>query len=183
MKNVDTDMIIPAKFLTSIERQGFGDKLFKVLKEEDPNFPFNLPEGKSRSILVTEENFGCGSSREHAVWALLDHGIKVIVAPSFSDIFSSNAAKNGLLLIKVPREVLQTWKNLCPIADWELTSDLAAKILSTNFSRSYHFSIDDFTRHCFLQGLDTFDYLYSQLQGIKDFKARQNIFLDNQGTL
>ena len=108
MKDIDTDLIIPAQYLTSISRAGYGQNLFRRLKDGDPNFPFNLPKYKGAEILVADENFGCGSSREHAVWALRDAGIKAVVCKSFADIFYNNSAKNGLVLVKLPADVVDS---------------------------------------------------------------------------
>src|SRR3989339_483827 len=104
LKNIDTDMIIPAQFLTRVTKEGFGENLFQRLRENDKNFPLNLKKYINAKIIIADENFGCGSSREHAAWALVEYGIKVIIAPSFADIFKSNSAKNGLVLIELERE-------------------------------------------------------------------------------
>ena len=104
LNNVDTDMIIPAQFLTSISRDGYGENAFRRLRDEDPNFPLSQERYKGAEVLVVGENFGCGSSREHAVWALMGAGLKAIIGKSFADIFRSNSGKNGLLLIELPEE-------------------------------------------------------------------------------
>ncbi|MCL4143012.1 UNVERIFIED_CONTAM: hypothetical protein GTU68_040436, partial [Idotea baltica] len=104
--NIDTDMIIPANFMTSTSRDGYAKNVFRRLRDQDENFPFNLDKYKDASIIVSGDNFGCGSSREHAVWALVGWGIKVIIAPSFADIFASNSGKNGLVLVTLSKNII-----------------------------------------------------------------------------
>lgn len=173
MKDVDTDLIIPAQFLTSISKDGYGANVFRHLRDNDPNFPINRKEFDGASILVTDSNFGCGSSREHAVWALTGAGFKVVIAKSFSDIFYNNSAKNALLLVvledKVVDEILQSAKN----ADYEVTVDLESQTVVLPDGRSYKFEYDQFRKHCMLNGLDDIEYIRSHTADIQEFRNRQ----------
>ncbi|MCC6977265.1 MAG: 3-isopropylmalate dehydratase small subunit [Candidatus Melainabacteria bacterium] len=173
MKDVDTDLIIPAQFLTSISKDGYGANVFRRLRDNDPNFPINRKEFDGASILVTDSNFGCGSSREHAVWALTGAGFKVVIAKSFSDIFYNNSAKNALLLVvledKVVDEILQSAKN----ADYEVTVDLESQTVVLPDGRSYKFEYDQFRKHCMLNGLDDIEYIRSHTADIQEFRNRQ----------
>ncbi|MBA3858544.1 MAG: 3-isopropylmalate dehydratase small subunit [Cyanobacteria bacterium PR.3.49] len=173
MKDVDTDLIIPAQFLTSISKDGYGANLFRRLRDNDPNFPMNRKEFDGASILVTDSNFGCGSSREHAVWALTGAGIKVVIAKSFSDIFYNNSAKNALLLVvledKVVDEILQSAKN----ADYEVTVDLESQTVTLPDGSSHKFEYDQFRKHCMLNGLDDIEYIRSHASEIQEFRNRQ----------
>lgn len=173
MKDVDTDLIIPAQFLTSISRQGFGQHLFKRLRESDVNFPFNNPEYTGAQILVTDSNFGCGSSREHAVWALYDAGIRVIVAKSFADIFFNNSAKNGLLLVTLPDETVDSILNHAQTEDYTLTVDLENQQVRLPDNSAVEFSYDPFRKHCLLNGHDDIDYILSHRAVIETFRERQ----------
>jgi len=167
--NVDTDMIIPKQFLKSIKRTGFGKNLFDELRYLDegkpdqdcskrplnPDFVLNQPRYRNASILLARRNFGCGSSREHAPWALEDYGFRVIIAPSFADIFYNNCFKNGLLPIVLDEEIVdrlfqETYDN----EGYELTVDLEARTVTTPSGESFSFEVDDFRRHCLLNGLD-----------------------------
>lgn len=159
MKDVDTDMIIPAQHLTQINRDGFGQFLFERLKANDQQFVFNQPRYKNSHILLTESNFGCGSSREHAVWALQQAGIQVIIAPSFSDIFFSNSAKNGLLLISLPTKAIEELFKSAEKTDLRLTVNLEEQTIRDDSGIDYSFDYDPFRKTCLLQGLDDMDYL------------------------
>ncbi|WP_296675807.1 3-isopropylmalate dehydratase small subunit [Novosphingobium sp.] len=150
-KNVDTDVIIPAKWLKTITRDGLGRGAFESLREDPANL-FDSPEYTGSPILIAGDNFGCGSSREHAAWALLDLGIKAVIAPSFSDIFSSNAFKNGILTVVLPQDAidrLMTVARTDPIA-----IDLEQQSVTTPFQDRFRFEIDAFRKHCLLDGLD-----------------------------
>ena len=155
--NVDTDQIIPKQFLKRTERTGYGDCLFfdwrfDSLGRANPDFPLNSPQYAGASILLAGRNFGCGSSREHAVWALRDYGFRCIIAPSFADIFAGNSAKNGLLTVRLPATEIARL-NPGDATRIHLTVDLERCLLSSDgYSRS--FAIDDFSRGCLLQGLD-----------------------------
>src|SRR2546428_2063396 len=158
--NVDTDQIIPKQFLKRVERTGFGEFLFydwRFLAEgqPDPSFPLNEPRYQGASILVTGKNFGCGSSREHAPWALADYGFRAIIAPSFADIFANNCMKNGLLPVTLgEEEVAAVVENALTIDNYELTVDLERRTVTDSRGFSASFAIDDFQRHCLIEGLD-----------------------------
>ncbi len=158
--NVDTDQIIPKQFLKRIERTGFGqfafyDWRFNQDGSQNSDFVLNQPRYKQASVLVTAKNFGCGSSREHAPWALADYGFKVIIAPTFADIFYNNSLKNGLLLVKLTEpEVNQLLARASEIEGYRLTIDLEQKQVHDDHGFSASFEIDDFRRRCLLEGLD-----------------------------
>jgi 3-isopropylmalate/(R)-2-methylmalate dehydratase small subunit len=159
--NVDTDQIIPKQFLKRIERTGFGQFLFFDWRFEDdgatpnPAFELNAPGYKGATILVAGKNFGCGSSREHAPWALLDYGFRAIVSPSFADIFFNNCYKNGVLPITQPEDVVyKIMKNAQTKPGYALTIDLESQTLSDSEGLSVSFDVDPFRRHCLLNGLD-----------------------------
>jgi 3-isopropylmalate/(R)-2-methylmalate dehydratase small subunit len=158
--NVDTDQIIPKQFLKRIERTGFGEFLFfdwRYLPSSQPNpsFVLNQSRYKGASILVTGKNFGCGSSREHAPWALLEYGFRVIIAPSFADIFANNCLKNGMLpIIFQDREVAQIIALAQETDGYKLSVDLERQVVEDDRGRSLAFSIGEFQRYCLLEGLD-----------------------------
>jgi len=167
--NVDTDMIIPKQFLKSIKRTGFGPNLFDALRYFDegqpdqdssqrpvnPDFVLNQQRYQSASILLARSNFGCGSSREHAPWALEDFGFRAIVAPSFADIFYNNCFKNGLLPIVLDAKIIDSlFDEVESREGYELSVDLEAKIVTSPSGQVYEFDVDDFRRHCLLNGLD-----------------------------
>jgi len=173
LDNVDTDMIIPAQFMTSISREGYGRHLFHRLRSQDPHFPFNLARFQGSGILVAGENFGCGSSREHAVWALMDWGIKTVIAKSFADIFSGNAGKNGLLLVKLPPGEVDAIAAAAQEPGLELTVDLEAQTISSRERAWGCFDCEPFLKHCLLNGMDDIDYILSFKPEIEAFRARQ----------
>ena len=151
LKNVDTDLIIPAKWLKTISREGLGRGAFEAVRE-DPANVFDQPQFAGAPILVAGDNFGCGSSREHAAWALLDMGIKAVIAPSFSDIFSGNAFKNGILTVVLPQDAVD---RLLEVAATDpVTIDLEAQTVTTPFQDRFTFEIDPFRKACLLDGLD-----------------------------
>lgn len=158
--NVDTDQIIPKQFLKRIERAGFGEFLFhdwRYLPDGKPNssFPLNQPRYRGASILVTGKNFGCGSSREHAPWALADFGFRAIIAPSFADIFANNCFKNGLLPVVLPQsQVAELGGRAQESKDYQLTVNLETGIVTDVQGFSAIFAIDEFQRQCLLEGLD-----------------------------
>src|SRR5437660_2331649 len=158
--NVDTDQIIPKQFLKRVERTGFGEFLFydwRFLAEgqPDPSFPLNEPRYQGASILVAGKNFGCGSSREHAPWALADYGFRAIIAPSYADIFANNCFKNGLLPVLLKDdEVAEVMRRARDIEGYQLTVDLERRIVEDTQGFSASFTIEDFQRHCLLEGLD-----------------------------
>lgn len=150
-KNVDTDVIIPAHWLKTITREGLGRGAFETLRQ-DPDNLFDSAEYAGSPILIAGDNFGCGSSREHAAWALLDLGIKAVIAPSFSDIFSGNAFKNGILTVVLPQDQVD---RLLEVAKTDpVHIDLENQVVTTPFQDRFEFEIDPFRKHCLLNGLD-----------------------------
>jgi 3-isopropylmalate/(R)-2-methylmalate dehydratase small subunit len=158
--NVDTDQIIPKQFLKRIERTGFGEFLFfdwRYLDDGSPNpdFELNAPGAQGASILIANKNFGCGSSREHAPWALQQYGIRAVVAPSFADIFYNNCFKNGLLPVTLPQEKIdQLLARAKETPNYQLTVDLEAQVVHDEGDFEAVFKVDPFRRHCLLNGLD-----------------------------
>jgi len=158
--NVDTDQIIPKQFLKRVERTGFGQFLFYDWRfasdgQTDPSFPLNDPHYRGASILIAGKNFGCGSSREHAPWALADFGFRAIIAPSFADIFANNCMKNGLLpIVLSDDEVSELMRRGRDISAYEVTVDLENKSVTDAAGFSARFQIADFQRYCLLEGLD-----------------------------
>lgn len=150
-KNVDTDVIIPAHWLKTITRDGLGKGAFETLRA-DPDNLFDSDAFKGAPILIAGDNFGCGSSREHAAWALLDLGIKAVIAPSFSDIFSGNAFKNGILTVVLPQAAID---RLMQVAQTDpIHLDLENQVVTTPFQDRFAFEIDPFRKHCLIEGLD-----------------------------
>jgi 3-isopropylmalate/(R)-2-methylmalate dehydratase small subunit len=158
--NIDTDQIIPKQFLKRIERTGFGEFLFHDWRHLpdgrlDQSFVLNDPKYSDASILVTGKNFGCGSSREHAPWALADYGFRAIIAPSFADIFANNCLKNGLLPVTVKElDVAEILRLAGEIERYELTIDLESRLVTDTKNFSVSFPINDFQRYCLMEGLD-----------------------------
>ena len=179
--NVDTDMIIPARFLKTIKRTGLGADLFSTLRfNEDGSdreeFVLNKSAYKDAKILIAGENFGCGSSREHAPWALLDYGIKCIIAPSFADIFYNNSAKNGILLIQLPKEeVNKLMENAERGANAKLSIDLEAQEITGSDDDVIKFEVNEFKKHCLLNGLDDISLTMQKNDEINDYEARLKI--------
>jgi 3-isopropylmalate/(R)-2-methylmalate dehydratase small subunit len=185
--NVDTDAIIPKQFLKSIKRSGFGPNAFdewRYLDRGEPgvdnsnrplnkDFVLNQPRYQGASVLLTRENFGCGSSREHAPWALEDYGFKVIIAPSFADIFFNNCFKNGMLPIVLSAEIVDAlFKQVTANEGYALNVDLAAQTVSTPDGKAYPFEVDAFRKHCLLNGLDDIGLTMQQQDKIKAFEAK-----------
>jgi 3-isopropylmalate dehydratase small subunit len=166
--NVDTDLIIPARFLKSLTREGLGRGAFAALREQ-PDNPFDRNAGAP--ILVAGENFGCGSSREHAPWALLDLGIRVVIAPSFADIFAGNSFKNGLLLVQLPREAVD---RLMAVAaeGLPITVDLESQTVTTPYQDRFDFPIDPFRKQCLLDGLDEIALTLAEADALAAHEAR-----------
>ena len=151
LKNIDTDVIIPAEWLKTISRSGLGKGAFEALRK-DPDNMFDSADYAGAPILIAGDNFGCGSSREHAAWALADLGIKSVIAPSFSDIFSGNAFKNGILTVVLPQEAVD---RLLEVAKTDtIHIDLENQVVTTPFQDRFPFEIDPFRKHCLLNGLD-----------------------------
>jgi 3-isopropylmalate/(R)-2-methylmalate dehydratase small subunit len=151
-KNVDTDVIIPAKWLKTITRDGLGEGAFETVREVEGNV-FDDPAYKGSPILIAGDNFGCGSSREHAAWAIGDLGIRVVLAPSYSDIFSGNAVKNGILPVVLPQEAIDRLMEVAREGS-PITVDLETQTVTTQYQDRFAFDIDPFRKHCLLNGLD-----------------------------
>jgi 3-isopropylmalate/(R)-2-methylmalate dehydratase small subunit len=171
--NIDTDQIIPARFLKTISKEGLGGQLFNDWRYESdgtpkPDFVLNKPESKAKQILLAGDNFGCGSSREHAPWALTQYGFRAVISTSFADIFKQNALKNSLLPIIVPREI---HAELFANPDWSLEIDLAAQTLTLPDGRKITFPVDGFSKHCLLEGIDELGYILQQEASIQAFEA------------
>ena len=168
--NVDTDVIIPARWLKTISRQGLGRGAFETVRAEAGNV-FDNPAYVGASILIAGENFGCGSSREHAAWALADLGIKAVIAPSFSDIFSGNAFKNGILTVELPRAAVD---RLMEVARTDpISIDLEAQTVTTRFQDRFAFEIDPFRKHCLLKGLDEVGLTLAMDARISAYEAKR----------
>jgi len=176
--NVDTDQIIPKQFLKRIERTGFGQFLFYDWRfdadgKKNADFVLDQPRYKGASILVAEKNFGCGSSREHAVWALADFGFRAVISSSFADIFANNGTKNGFLTIQLNEsEVAELLRHAREVAGYELTIDLERCEVSDGHGFRAKFPIDEFVRHCLLNGLDDIGLTLQHEQEIAAYEAR-----------
>ena len=170
MDNIDTDLIIPAQYLTNTNKTGYGPHLFQRLKEKDSHFIFNQPAFKDSNILISKKSFGCGSSREHAVWALLEAGVEAVIAVSFADIFANNSHKNGLVLITLPETTIQSMLSLANNADYYLSIDIQKMIITSSMHPDIGFDLDPFSQYCFMNGLDDLDYLLAHQQTILNFK-------------
>ncbi|MDQ6966117.1 MAG: 3-isopropylmalate dehydratase small subunit [Mariprofundaceae bacterium] len=186
--NVDTDAIIPKQFLKSIRRTGYGPFLFDEWRYEDrgepgmdctnrplnKGFVFNQPRYKGASILLARENFGCGSSREHAPWAILDYGFTCVIAPTFADIFYNNCFKNGILPIRLDADVVDRLFAACAAQEgYALTVDLQTKSVTTPDGDVIVFDVDEFRRHCLLNGLDDIGLTLIQSDAIRVYEAKR----------
>jgi 3-isopropylmalate/(R)-2-methylmalate dehydratase small subunit len=172
--NVDTDQIIPKQFLKRIERTGYGEFLFFDWRQ-DADFEINQPRYKGSQILVAAKNFGCGSSREHAAWALSDFGFRCVIAPSFADIFHSNAGKNGILLFTLPEDQVQTLLDRAAGTEgYKLTVSLEDETLRDDQGFSAKFSIDPFRRYCLLEGLDDIGLTLRHAAELDQFEQSHN---------
>lgn len=186
--NVDTDAIIPKQYLKSIKRAGFGPNLFddwryldpgapdadNSSRRKNPDFVLNQPQYAGASVLLARENFGCGSSREHAVWALTDDGFRAVIAPSFADIFYNNSFKNGFLPIVLKEgEVDALFKECFAEEGYELTIDLAAQTVTTPSGASFCFEIDPFRKHCLLNGLDDIELTLQHSDDIRAYEEKR----------
>lgn len=168
-KNVDTDVIIPAHWLKTVTREGLGRGAFEAVKKEPGNV-FTDAEYAGGPILIAGDNFGCGSSREHAAWALLDMGVTCVIAPSFSDIFSGNAFKNGILTVALPQEAVD---RLMEVAKTDpIDIDLETQTVTTPFQDRFTFEIDPFRKHCLLEGLDEVGLTMAQGEAISAHERR-----------
>lgn len=186
--NIDTDMIIPKQFLKSIKRSGFGPNLFDELRYLDegkpdadnsdrplnPDFVLNKPRYQGASVLIARENFGCGSSREHAPWALEDYGFRVIIAPSYADIFFNNSFKNGLLPIVLDEKIVDDlFKEVATTEGYELTVDLENQQIVKPSGDTIAFEVDSFRKHCLLNGLDDIGLTLQDADDIKAYEAKR----------
>jgi 3-isopropylmalate/(R)-2-methylmalate dehydratase small subunit len=185
--NVDTDAIIPKQFLKSIRRTGFGPNLFDEWRYLDrgepdadnsgrplnPDFVLNQERYRGATVLLARENFGCGSSREHAPWALLQYGFQTVIAPSFADIFNNNSLKNGLLVIKLdPKIVGRLFREVEAVPGYRLAVDLEAQTVTTPGGESFGFDIDPFRKRCLLNGLDDIGLTLQHAEEIRAFEAK-----------
>ena len=186
--NVDTDAIIPKQFLKSIKRSGFGVNLFDEWRYLDPGYPgqdpderqpnpdfvLNAPRYAGAEVLIAGENFGCGSSREHAVWALDDYGIRAVIAPGFADIFHSNAFKSGLLPIALDAVTVASLAAACEAnPGYRLAIDLEAQTVTTPAGDVHRFEVDEFRKHCLLNGFDDIELTLQQRFRIEDYESRR----------
>jgi 3-isopropylmalate/(R)-2-methylmalate dehydratase small subunit len=176
--NVDTDMIIPKQFLKTIKRSGLGVNLFDEMRYDDegnekPDFVLNKPAYREAEILVAGDNFGCGSSREHAPWAIKDFGIKAIISTSFADIFFNNCFKNGILPIVLPKEQVDAlMKDAEKGANARMTVDLEEQTVTSSDGEVFHFEVDPFRKHCLLNGLDDIALTLEKAPAIQSFETR-----------
>lgn len=186
--NIDTDAIIPKQYLKSIQRTGFGPNLFDTWRYLDPgepgmdhskrrpnpDFVLNQPRYKGAQVLLARDNFGCGSSREHAPWALLDYGIRAIVAPSYADIFYNNSFKNGLLPVVLPRDAVERlFLEVVATPGYVLRVDLPNQTVSTPDGTVFRFDIDAFRKHCISQGLDDIGLTLQHVEAIRAYETRR----------
>jgi 3-isopropylmalate/(R)-2-methylmalate dehydratase small subunit len=174
--NIDTDQIIPARFLKTISKDGLGDQLFNDWRYDaegkpKPDFILNTAAAKQSQILLAGDNFGCGSSREHAPWALTQYGFRAVISTSFADIFKQNSLKNALLPIVVPKEVHAELLALDPAATVRV--DLAAQTLTLPGGRTVEFPVDAFAKQCLLEGVDELGYILKQADAIAAFEAKR----------
>lgn len=167
-RDVDTDLIIPSRFMKTVSRRGLGAGAFAALREDPANL-FDQPRYRGAPFLIAGANFGCGSSREHAVWALLDLGVRVIIAPSFADIFAGNAFKNGMLLVELAQA--QVDDLIAQAAHQDFAVDLVSQTISTPVS-SHAFAIDAFRKHCLLDGVDEIELTEAQRPEIEAFRLK-----------
>lgn len=185
--NIDTDQIIPARFLKTISKSGLGKNLFADWRYQadgspQPDFPLNQSRARGAAVLLAGDNFGCGSSREHAPWALMDFGFRAIISTSFADIFRNNALKNGLLPIIVDEEMLRQLFSLVEEEpETEITVDLAAQTVTLPDGRSVTFPIDSFSKTCLLEGLDQLGYLLKQEPAIEAYERAHPARVDTGG--
>lgn len=176
--NIDTDMIIPKQFLKTIKRTGLGVNLFDEMRyDEDgneiPGFVLNKPAYRDAEILVAGDNFGCGSSREHAPWALQDFGIKVVISTSFADIFHNNCFKNGILPVVLPKEQVDVLMEDAEKGEnARITVDLEAQTVSTTDGTTFSFDVDPFKKHCLLEGLDDIGLSMQKMDAIEAFEGK-----------
>lgn len=184
LPNIDTDQIIPKQFLKRIERTGYGDFLFYDWRYNldvpdavtaNPDFVINKPEYQGAKILIAEKNFGCGSSREHAAWAIKQYGFRVVIAPTFADIFFSNAGKNGIILVRLSEENTTALMTHCiENPKNQVTVNLEAQTVTDEAGFSAHFDIDPFRKYCLLNGLDDIGLTLRHVEALENFEGRHN---------
>jgi 3-isopropylmalate/(R)-2-methylmalate dehydratase small subunit len=176
--NIDTDMIIPKQFLKTIQRSGLGKNLFDEMRytqdgQEIPDFVLNQPAYRNAEIIVAGDNFGCGSSREHAPWALLDFGIRCVISTSFADIFFNNCFKNGILPVVLPQDAVDhLMDDSRKGANARITVDLETQTVTASDGTSFHFEVDAFKKHCLMNGLDDIGLTLEKAAAIDSFEAR-----------
>jgi len=176
--NIDTDMIIPKQFLKTIKRSGLGVNLFDEMRYDDngdeiPDFVLNKPAYRSSEIIVACDNFGCGSSREHAPWAIKDFGIRCVIAPAFADIFYNNCFKNGILPITLPQDQVDVlMKDAEKGANARMEVDLVAQQITTSDGEVFSFEVDEFKKRCLLEGLDDIGQTFQKVAAIDSFEAK-----------
>ena len=180
--NIDTDQIIPARFLKTISKAGLDDQLFYDWRYDaagapKPEFVLNKPESRGRRILLAGDNFGCGSSREHAPWALTQYGFRAVISTSFADIFRQNALKNSLLPLVVPRDV-HAWLFANP--EGKVSVDLAAQTLTLPDGRRVEFPVEPFSKHCLLEGVDELGYILAQEPAIAAYEAARPLSVNTR---
>ncbi|MFZ5709916.1 MAG: 3-isopropylmalate dehydratase small subunit [Pseudomonadota bacterium] len=174
--NIDTDMIIPKQFLKTIKRSGLGRNLFDEMRytpdgAEIPGFVLNQPAYRKAEILVAGDNFGCGSSREHAPWALLDFGIRAVISTSFADIFYNNCFKNGILPVVLPQAAVDVlMDDARKGANARITVDLPSQTVTSSDGQDFHFDVDPFRKHCLLNGLDDIGLTLEKVSAIDTFE-------------
>ena len=179
--NIDTDMIIPKQFLKTIKRSGLGVNLFDEMRYDDngdeiPDFVLNKPAYRSSEIIVAGDNFGCGSSREHAPWAIKDFGIRCVIAPAFADIFYNNCFKNGILPITLPQDQVDVlMKDAEKGANARMEVDLVAQQITTSDGEVFSFEVDEFKKRCLLEGLDDIGQTFQKVAAIDSFEAKASV--------
>ena len=179
--NIDTDMIIPKQFLKTIKRSGLGVNLFDEMRYDDngdeiPDFVLNKPAYRSSEIIVAGDNFGCGSSREHAPWAIKDFGIRCVIAPAFADIFYNNCFKNGILPITLPQDQVDVlMKDAEKGANARMEVDLVAQQITTSDGEVFSFEVDEFKKRCLLEGLDDIGQTFQKIVAIDGFEAKASV--------
>ncbi|MDA9822975.1 3-isopropylmalate dehydratase small subunit [Paracoccaceae bacterium] len=179
--NIDTDMIIPKQFLKTIKRSGLGVNLFDEMRYDDkgdeiPDFVLNKLAYRSSEIIVAGDNFGCGSSREHAPWAIKDFGIRCVIAPAFADIFYNNCFKNGILPITLPQDQVDVlMKDAEKGANARMEVDLVAQQITTSDGEVFSFEVDEFKKRCLLEGLDDIGQTFQKVAAIDSFEAKASV--------
>ncbi len=176
-ENVDTDQIIPARYLTAVTKAGMGDGLFSAWRYQadgtpNPEFVLNHPEHQGAEVLIAGRNFGSGSSREHAVWALTEYGFRAVIAPNFADIFYNNSLKNGLLLVALPEETVNMlWDLVEEEPETTISIDLEQQTVTLPDGQQMKFEIDPFRKQCLLRGLDDMGYLLDKEEAIRAYET------------